>query len=200
MTMPSLPPAAAELLAHGLAAAARGLSAFAGLPAAVAVEEVVLAPPGQVALPAGDPEEPVVGIYVGFAGDLRGHCLLVLDAAGAARLAGRLLAGAAAPAELADSALQEFGNIAVSGVVNAIADRGGWRIRVSPPALARDALACLVHTVLAAASLERPEVLAVRGRLKVGALELCGTILLLPDPESLQALLAPPPASAHPAP
>lgn len=194
MTMAFVPPAAAELLAHGLAAAARSLSAFAGAPAAIAVEDVAVAPPGQVALPEGDPEQPVVGIYVGFGGDLRGHCLLVLDAAGARRLADRLLAQAAAPPELADSALLEFGNLAVSGVVNAIADRGGWRIRVSPPALARDALACLVHTVLAAASVEHPEVLAVRGRLKVGALELCGTILLLPDPESLQALLHRPPA------
>ena len=40
--------------------------------------------------------------------------------------------------ELVDSALLEAGNIIVSWLINGIADRGGWKIAVTPPALARD--------------------------------------------------------------
>lgn len=189
MTMGAVPEPAAELLRLGLEQAARSLTAFSGLETAIAVEGMALEPPWRLPPPAAEPEAQVVGIYVGFLGDLRGHCLLTLDAVRAGRLADRLLGGAPAPEAVRESALLEFGNIAVSGVVNAIADRGGWLIGLSPPVLARDTVAALVNSVLAAASAEHREVLAVRGRLRVGELELWGTILLLPDARSLQELL-----------
>ena len=82
----------------------------------------------------------------------------------------------------------EAGNIIVSWLINGIADRGGWKIAVTPPALARDMLGALVNTILAVASVESEELLAVCVRFKAGDSGLTGTIMLMPDAESLRIL------------
>lgn len=192
--MTAVPEAAAALVREGLARAARGMSELLGAAADIAVERMVLAPAWQLDWLASEPEAEVVAIYVAFSGDLAGHCLLALDGPAAERLADRLVGGVPAPPGLRDSALLEFGNIAVSGVVNGIADRGGWHIRVAPPELARDMLGALVNTVLASASAGHRELLAVQGRLRAGDLELQGAVLLLPDADSLRELAAGRPA------
>lgn len=181
----------ASLVQAGLARAEAGLSGLLAAPMSIAVDTIHLEPVLGVGRLVATPEAEVVGIYVGFSGDLAGHCLLCLDQGSAAHLAAGLLGDAAAQAELADSALLEVGNITVSGLVNGIADRGGWCIHVSPPALGRDMLGALVNTVLAAASLTASELLAVKGRFRSDAGDISGTILLLPDADSLRLLGGP---------
>lgn len=182
------PPGTAVLVRAGLRRAEAGLGELLAAPVEIAVETLTLEPVLDLGRLAGAPEAEVAGIYVGFAGDLNGHCLLCLDGESAAHLAARLLGEVAASPELADSALLEAGNITVSGLVNGLADSGGWRIQVSPPVLARDMLGALVNTVLAAASLTSAELLAVGARFRSVAAEVRGTLLLLPDADSLTTL------------
>lgn len=174
----------------GLQRAEQGLTGLLGFPVRIRVEEVALQPVLAAGLEPGPAEQDVVGVYVGFGGDLTGHCLLCLGEASAAELAGQLLGGGPWEADLVDSALLEFGNIAVSSAVNGLADAGGWEIRVTPPVLGRDMLGALVNTVLAAASLAAAELLAVRAQFRCAGSEIAGTLLLLPDAASLRFLLA----------
>lgn len=177
-----------DLVRSGLGRAEQGLGELLGTAVAVDVELMTLEPALGLGRLAATPEAEVVGIYVAFAGDLAGHCLWCLDGASADRLAGQLVGMNGVPAALSDSALLEAGNIAVSGLVNGIADRGGWTIHVSPPALARDMLGALVNTVLAAASLTAEQWLAVQGRFCSQSGDVAGTLLLLPDARSLGLL------------
>lgn len=176
------------LVSAGLARAEAGLAALLGTPIAIEMDEMTLEPVLGVARLAGPLEAEVVGIYVAFVGDLTGHCLLCLDGDSAAHLAGRLLGDLNASSDLVDSALLESGNITVSGLVNGIADAGGWQIQTQPPALGRDMLGALVHTVLAAASLTADRLLRVQARFRADGEEIHGTLLLLPDADSLHIL------------
>ncbi len=176
------------LMQAGLARTEGGLSGLLGAPVQINLEILSLEPAPGLSRLAGGPADVVTGIYVAFSGDLRGHCLLYLDDVNVAHLVQRLV-GETADADLVQSALLEAGNITVSGLVNGVADNGGWCIQVSPPALARDMLGSLMGSVLAAASLSSPELLAVRARFQVRGGEVQGTVLLMPDAASLQALL-----------
>lgn len=190
-----IPSGVLSLIRVGLARAEHGLSTLLALSIAIDVDVITLEPVLGLGRLAGSPEEEVVGIYVGFSGDLAGHCLLCLESESARHLAATLLGEAPGTSDLVDSALLEAGNITVSGLVNGLADSGGWRIQISPPVLARDMLGALLGTVLAAVSLSANELLAVRGRFRSdssdpsGAKEIAGTLLLLPDAGSLRALM-----------
>lgn len=179
---------AVALVQAGLDRAEAGFGELLGLPLAIQLELLSLEAPDVVAARAGRPEEPVTGIYVAYDGDLSGHCLLYLNDASVQQLARRLLGDQATPA-LTESALLEVGNITVSGLVNGLADSGGWRIQVSPPTLARDMLGALVGSILAAASLASRELLAVRASFRAGGEAVRGTVLLMPDAASLYKLL-----------
>lgn len=177
------------LVQAGLSRAEAGFSTLLEVPLQIEVEGLGLEDPAGLAALAGRPEELVTGVYVGFAGDLHGHCLLYLDPENEQRLVQRLL-GDDAEAALSESALLEVGNITVSGLVGGVADRGGWRIQVSPPVLARDMLGSLLNSVLAAASLSSQKLLAVRARFHTQGEAIQGTVLLMPDAASLAVLLA----------
>lgn len=176
------------LVQAGLSRAEFGFSLLLDLPLTIHLELLSLEPPTVLSQLAGNPEETLTGIYVAFDGDLRGHCLLYLDDHNVARLVQRLL-GDPAPPALVESALLEAGNITVSGLVNGLADSGGWCIQVSPPVLSRDMLGCLINSVLTAASLSSAELLAVRARFQARGEAVQGTVLLMPDAASLGVLL-----------
>lgn len=175
------------LVQAGLQRAEQGLSDLLGRSVGIDVDMMSLEPVLGLTRLARN-EALVTGIYVAFQGDLSGHALLYLPPSNAERLASRLL-GEAPPADMVDSALLEVGNITVSGLVNGIADCGGWRIHVSPPVLARDMLATLVNSILVEALQSSDSLLAVRGRFGTRGESLDGMVLLMPDAASLGALL-----------
>ena len=178
----------AALVQAGLTRVETGFGSLLEVPLHIEMEVVSLEAPAALAGLATRPEELVAGVYVAFAGDLCGHCLLCLDAGNEQRLVQRLL-GPDPPAALADSALLEVGNITVSGLVNGVADGGDWRIQISPPALARDRLGSLINSVLEAASLSSRKLLAVRAGFHTQGEAMQGTVLLMPDAVSLAVLL-----------
>ena len=187
MTQMTVAPEMQALAMAGLNNAGQGLAQLLGTEVTLEVDRMALAPVLELDELAWAPEADVTGIYIGYAGDLTGHCLLCLDGDNPDILA-HLFLGDTDDQELVDSALLEAGNIIVSWLINGIADRGGWKIAVTPPALARDMLGALVNTILAVASVESEELLAVCVRFKAGDSGLTGTIMLMPDAESLRIL------------
>ncbi|MGI6081449.1 MAG: chemotaxis protein CheC [Limnochordia bacterium] len=187
MTQVTVAPEMQALIMAGLHNAGQGLTQLLGVKVTLEVDRMALAPVLELDGLAWAPEADVTGIYIGYSGDLTGHCLLCLDGDNP-DIFTSLFLGDTDDREMVDSALLEAGNIVVSWLINGIADRGGWKIAVTPPALARDMLGALVNTVLAVASAESEELLAVCVRFRTGESGLTGTIMLMPDAESLRVL------------
>jgi len=110
-------------------------------------------------------EERVVAVFVTFDGDVTGYGLLVLSEEGAHWMARRLLGTELEGDEpLFLSALQEVGNISLSGFLNGVADYFGVSIRPSAPIFIRDTLAAVTNSLAAAVSATREEAYFVRTR------------------------------------
>lgn len=187
MTQVTIVPEMEALALAGLHNAEQGLCQLLGMHVGIEIDLMTLEPVFDLERLAWAPEAEVTGVYVGYSGDLTGHCLLCLDGENPNLLAGLLLGDMDDP-EMVDSALLEAGNIMVSWLINGMADSGGWKIVVTPPALARDMLGALVNTILAVASAESEELFAVCVRFHTGESGMTGTIMLMPDAESLRIL------------
>ncbi len=109
-------------------------------------------------------EERVVAVFMAFEGEVAGYGLLILNEEGANWMARRLLGGEAGEERLFLSALQEAGNISLSGFLNGVADYFGISIRPSTPVFIRDTLAAVINSLAAAVSIEREEAYFVRTR------------------------------------
>lgn len=188
MTGTQVAPEMERLVSTGLRKAEEGLSQLLGLPVSIRVDVMTLEPVFDLERLAWAPEAEIVGVYIGYTGDLTGHCLLCFENDDAERMANRMIGAPSDSQELTDSALMEAGNIFVSWLVNGLADCGGWKIMVTPPALARDMLGALVNTILAVASGTSEELLAVCVKFSTEVDGISGTLMLMPDAESMRAL------------
>lgn len=187
MTVATVTPEMETLIKSGLNKAEEGLSQLLGVPAAIKVDVMTLEPVFDLERLAWAPEAEVVGVYIGYSGDLTGHCLLCFEGDDAQNLAEYMLGGPD-ELELVDSAIMEAGNIFVSWLVNGLADSGDWKIIVTPPALARDMLGALVNTILAVASGTSEELFAVCVHFRTAIEGIAGNLMLMPDADSLRAL------------
>lgn len=101
---------------------------------------------------AGDPEDLVVGVYIRVAGDVPGHALLVIPYEGALRLVDILQSQPNSTTqelnEMAESVIQEAGNIVTGSYLKALSDFFGWNLMPSPPSIAVDMAAAVVDSVL----------------------------------------------------
>jgi chemotaxis protein CheC len=128
---PSPPERAA--LAVAAANAAQALSEMSGRTIGASFTRLSHVPVAQLALIGGDPEQQIVGVYLGVEGDTTSHVLLGLSEATAFRLADLLLGASGARNELdamAVSALAEIGNVVGTCFLNVLAD--GARLTLAP--------------------------------------------------------------------
>lgn len=185
----------------GIERAQAGISGFLGRSVQLTGAEIRLQPVLASEQPESGDDEEVAAIYLFFQGDLRGHCLLCFDRRSAAWLAGQILGiapeevirgwTAAGPEPMPTSALMEFGNITVSGFLNGLADFCGLAIAPTPPAMAVDYLAAAVNFVLASLSVTTDTAMIIGTHFEFpGQAGVRGTLLLLPETASLQALYA----------
>ncbi len=151
---------------------------------------------------AGGAEPIVVGIYVGITGALTGHALLILPVSGARRLAHLLLEGMVeADAPLNDptgnlvfdpmevSALQELGNVTVGAFLNECGMHLHEGAFPTVPQALVEFAGAILDSVLLDLSDGDGTMLAARTLFVEGDRQVDGTLLVLPRPESLQALL-----------
>jgi chemotaxis protein CheC len=148
--------------AAGLRGAAARCAAMSGGRLHVASSEVRRLTPAEVLTSAGGgPEEAVVATYVGFSGRLDGHAVLLLAPGEARSLARILLDGlpdgvGLEPSGQADggltplerSAIEEMGNIAVSGVLDPLGDHLGGTIDPTAPVFIHDMAGAVLDGII----------------------------------------------------
>jgi chemotaxis protein CheC len=128
-------------------------------------------------------------------GDLTGRTLLVFPQSTAMRLAELMLRRPAGSSkglgELEQSAVKEAGNILSGAYMNALSDFMGLVLLPSPPSLAIDMSTAILTTAYLQFGADRDYVFCVENEFQMVDFgeKLRGFFLLLPDNESLQAIL-----------
>ncbi len=142
----------------------------------------------------GDPEMVVAAVMMHLLGDLTGRTLLIFPQASAVRLAEILLNRQPGSGhefgELEQSAIKEAGNILCAAYVNALSEFMGMMILPSVPSLAIEQCAAVLTTAYSDYGSERDYVFSIETQFTMtGGEAVEGHFLLLPDMQSLQAIL-----------
>jgi chemotaxis protein CheC len=199
---------AETLLAHTFARAMRragaALGEMSGREIDVEAPEVRFCRAAGVAEMAGGPEAIVVGVYLGITGSLTGHAVLLLQPDGARRLARLLLDGltdAPDPAAMGEvsstadllplelSALQEVGNVTLGAFLNEIGRHLEEAVQPTVPVAIVEMAGAILDTILVDLLADTDEFLAARTTFREGDDAIDGTLLVLPRPASLEALV-----------
>jgi chemotaxis protein CheC len=114
-----------------------------------------------LAMVAGDPERPVVAVYLGIEGDIPGHILLAFSEAMALGLVDMLLDQATGTTTelgaMEVSALAEAGNVAGSFFLTTIADWAGLALPPTPPVVIHEMCGAILDTLAAELALMEHE-------------------------------------------
>lgn len=182
-----------EIGSIGIGNAATALSQVLGIQVSMQLPKVSLAGYNEAIVSLGDPEEIVAAVLVEMSGDIKGIMLymLKLDFINAilARLVGKYIEDFSQIDELSASALEETGNIIISSYVNAISKLANMEIHLSVPSVAVNMLGGILTVPIAMFGYSSDKLLMIQGEFLIGATELKGELLLLPDVESLNFLM-----------
>jgi chemotaxis protein CheC len=142
----------------------------------------------------GEPDDVVTAVLMHLLGDITGRTLLIFPRDSAVRLAEILLHRERDRerefGELEQSAVKEAGNILCAAYVNALSEFMGMMILPSVPSLATDQCAAVLTTAYSDYGSDRDYVFSIETRFSMdGAEPVEGHFLLLPDFQSLQAIL-----------
>jgi len=183
-----------EVANIGAGHAATALSQMIGETIMISVPTISVARLEEVPPALAAPDEVVAAVLMHMQGDLSGRTLLVFPQRTAIRLAQLLLRRDRPSPEFGDmerSAIKEAGNILSSAYMNALSDFMGMMLLPSPPGLAVDMSAAVLTTAYLQFGTDKDYVFCVESDFLVndGGERLRGFFLLLPDAESLQAIL-----------
>ena len=176
-----------ELANVGSGTAGTALSSLLGRAVDISVPTAAALDLADAVDAAGAAEDVVWAVVVGVAGDLEATALLVFSEADAEAVGGLL--GVEPDSEQGRSALEEIGNILVASYVGALGSMTGFVLDLRPPASARDMLAAVVATVIAARSDGRDVAIMLDSELKVEHEAIALSFMLLPTPEGVAELL-----------
>lgn len=182
----------------GTGNAATALSRLIGHPVEMDVPVAELVPICDVAERYGSPETPVCAVLVRTEEDFRCSLMFMIREEKANALAdliipaGFSLEDEDALSKIRDSALAEQGNIILSAFLNALAQITGWVLPTTTPSVAHDMLGSIMDLVASVFGVMGDSAMLVQTSLKVTDLEqdLDGTVIMIPDPGSLETLLA----------
>lgn len=181
-----------ELAELGTMRAAEGLSGMVDQPVQIDTTGVQQGSFSEAQYLAGDPQETVAAVYLEFEGGLNGNIVLAFDVPSALILVDLLMMQEPGTSveidEMAGSALGEVGNQAGSAFLNALADAMGLTVMISQPAVLVDMAAAVLNTIVAQASMESDEVIAIRTSFSIRGEALSGFFLVLPDAASLRTM------------
>jgi chemotaxis protein CheC len=201
-----LSPTAETVLAHtfsrAMTRAGEALGEMSGRQITVDTPEVRFCRPDEVVDLAGGPAAVLVGIYLGITGSLSGHAVLLLDPDGARRLARLLLDGFVDPSTALEapdgslafdalevSALQEVGNVTLGAFLNEIGRHLEEPVQPTVPQAIVEMAGAILDAILVDLVGEADEFLAARTTFRDGNDAIDGTLLVLPRPASLTALV-----------
>jgi chemotaxis protein CheC len=177
-----------ELANIGSGTAGTALSALLGRPVDISVPNAAALELADAVDAAGAAEDVVWAVLVGVGGDLEATALLVISDHDAAAI-GALL-GVDPESEEGRSALEEIGNILVASYVGVLGSMTGFVLDLRPPASARDMLAAVVSTAVAARSDGRDVAIMLDSELRIERDAIALSFMLLPPPEGVDELLA----------
>ena len=144
-----------------------------------------IAPTSTLAEIAGNPEDIVVGVYIGVTGDIPGHSLLVFSCDSALPLVDMILGQQVGTAcEIGDmekSVIQEIGNIVTSSYLNALSDFYSCCLMPSPPSVAVDMASAVVDSVLINTGHFDEDTVSIVTRFAGKDLSLRGFFLYIPE-------------------
>ena len=184
-----------EVANIGAGHAATALSQMTGGTIMISVPQINIAPLEEVPPQVSGPEEPVAGVLMHMLGDLTGRTLLVFPKPTAIRLSELMLRRPQGSSKdlgpLEQSAIKEAGNILSGAYMNALSDFMGLMLLPSPPSLAIDMSSAVLSTAYLQFGSDKDYVFCVESEFYMKDLDehLRGFFLLLPDFQSLQAIL-----------
>jgi len=184
-----------EVANIGAGHAATALSQMTGSTIMISVPTITVAALEDVPPKVAGPEEPVAAVLMKMEGDLKGQTLLVFPHETAQRLAELMLrrpqGSSTSLGNLEQSAVKEAGNILSGAYMNALSDFMTLKLWPSPPSLAIDMSAAILTTTYLEFAGDRDHVFCVENEFRMVDFNerLRGFFLLLPDVESLQAIL-----------
>ena len=136
----------------GVKKAAQALRTMSASAVRLEVISAGMAPTSRLSEVAGNPEDLVVGVYIGVHGEMPGHALLLFPYDSAMLLVdmitGKPLGSTKHVDEMEESVIQEIGNIVTASYLNALSDYYRCQLLPSPPSLAIDMAAAVVDSVL----------------------------------------------------
>lgn len=173
---------------------------MSGRTVAITTPELRRCSPSEVLELAGGPDALVVAVHVGVFGGISGHALLVLPVGGALRMADRLLEGIGETVEhhelgpvpeldeMERSALLELGNVTIAAALNELGEHLGEAIHPTVPEAVIEFAGAVLDAVLLDLLQASDEVLAARTLFLEGSDTVDGTLLVLPQADSLRSL------------
>jgi chemotaxis protein CheC len=142
----------------------------------------------------GSPDLEVAAVYLGAAGELPGHLLLLMPLDAALALCDVLLeqppGTTTALGEMEASALGEVGNIVGSFFLSSLADRSGLRMQVTPPGVFCDMAGAVISLALVEVAMYADEVIVIDAGFIHQGRHLPAWFLAFPDPSHLATVLA----------
>ncbi|MBA3889354.1 MAG: chemotaxis protein CheC [Gemmatimonadaceae bacterium] len=184
-----------EVANIGAGHAATALSQMIGGRIMITVPRVTVTPLEDIPRQLAEPEEPIAAVLMHMLGDLTGRTLLIFPNQTAKRLAELMLRRPinmeADLNELEQSAVKECGNILSAAYMNALSEFMGMMLLPSPPSLAIDMSSAVLTTAYLQFNPDPSFVVCVESEFLMdeSGERLRGLFLLLPDPQSLQAIL-----------
>ncbi len=181
-----------SIAGKGFANAAQGFSQMIGEPLSVQSPEVTKVKLNSLYDMLGGAENDAVGIYLRFAGELKGQVMMVIPYSQALEIADMLLERQAGETtelgQMERSALAEVGNLTGSFFLNAIAEITGISSHPTPPAVMIDMVASILDVVIATMGDIGDEVLMFRATFIRGDRSTKTDFWVLPDLLTLKKL------------
>ncbi len=169
----------------GVRHAAEAISIMSSSDVQLEVVSAGVSQTARLAESAGDPEDVVAGVYIRVAGEVPGHALLVIPHADALRLVD-ILQGLPDGAtqrldEMAESVIQEAGNILTGSYLKALSDYFGWTLLPSPPSMTVDMAAAIIDSVLLHSGRFEDETISIVTKLAGRRQSIKGFFLYIPE-------------------
>jgi len=183
-----------EISNIGMGHAATALSQLIGCRIDLHVPRVTIAPLAEVPDLVGGYDTLIAGIYMSIYGDAQGSILLTFPRQSVTRLLGLLVPEGESPgegllSEFSASTLREIGNILAGAYLNALGGLLSLTLLPGVPSVAFDMAGAIVDYILIEIGAAGDLTLVIETEF-FGDPEVRGHFFMLPDPRSLEVLLA----------
>jgi chemotaxis protein CheC len=154
------------------------------------IPEVAMCPLSEIPDLLGGAENTVIGIYIKAPGEVSFYTVFLLSMDSADSLITNLTGEAHSSQDaMGQSVLREVGNIITAAYLNALSFMTDLTFLPTPPVLAVDMAGAILGTILAEANIAEDYVLVLKTALATAAGAIEGSLLIIPDVDSLDTVV-----------